>query len=333
MSATGVGSLPGTSAKEAVAIIAGELDEFVHVPELPARGPGSDMIGRTAGVLVTVSGEFALDTVPTGWRVIDSPGATMRRARSWLNEDLDELEDRLQGYTGRLKTQLVGPVTYVSMVEGRNGERLIADTGACREVSQALAVAARDHVGELRRRFPLVSEFVLQLDEPMFSSAVDGTIASASGLSRYRAIDEPVAIGWLEHVIEGASGHAVVGVHSCEHVPRVSAFTKAGAQFLSLDLRAVGENVDEPLGVALESRVRLFAGTVPSLPAPITDAAVGKPVAALGDRLGLSELVSMTSVITPVCGLAGAEYDWAIRAYRLARQAARSLRDEERAEQ
>jgi Cobalamin-independent synthase, Catalytic domain len=63
--ATGVGSLPGTDAREAAATVVGELPLLPHLPELPARGVGADMIGRTAGLLV----DIAVEVVPTAYRV------------------------------------------------------------------------------------------------------------------------------------------------------------------------------------------------------------------------------------------------------------------------
>ena len=50
--ASGVGSLPGIDPAEALRIVVGELPEFAHLPELPQRGAGADLIGRTAGLLV-----------------------------------------------------------------------------------------------------------------------------------------------------------------------------------------------------------------------------------------------------------------------------------------
>ncbi len=329
MSATGVGSMPGTDSREAASIITGELDEFIHVPELPMRGPGAELIGRTAALLAEVAPDLAVDTVPTGWRVIDAPGRTMRRATSWLNEDLDHLEELAHGYAGVLKAQLAGPWTLAASIEARNGERLVADAGACRELAQALAEAARTHVAELRRRFPQTMRISLQFDEPMLNQVLDGTIASASGLSRYRAVEESDVIHGLAHVLDSFDTDVQTGVHSCANAPRIDVLRRAGAKFVSLDLRAVGQSCDVWLGEALESGVQLFAGTVPSTAARISDADAGRPVAALGERLGLTELVRHTSVITPTCGLAGAQPNWPKTAYRVCKQAARGLVDQE----
>ena len=47
--ATGVGSLPGTDMVEAIKLVFGELPDLPHLPELPGRGPGAELIGRTPG--------------------------------------------------------------------------------------------------------------------------------------------------------------------------------------------------------------------------------------------------------------------------------------------
>ena len=47
--ATGVGSLPGTDPAEAMRLVVDELPDFVHLPELPDRGPTASMTGTGAG--------------------------------------------------------------------------------------------------------------------------------------------------------------------------------------------------------------------------------------------------------------------------------------------
>ena len=48
--------MPGTDPAEAMRVIAGELAGFPHLAELPDRGPGADLIGRTAALLVDIAG-------------------------------------------------------------------------------------------------------------------------------------------------------------------------------------------------------------------------------------------------------------------------------------
>ena len=44
--------MPGTDPAEAMRVIAGELPDFPYLAELPDRGPGADLTGRTAALLV-----------------------------------------------------------------------------------------------------------------------------------------------------------------------------------------------------------------------------------------------------------------------------------------
>ncbi len=93
------------------------------------------MIGRTAGMLV----DMYAHVEPSGWRISDRPGRDTRRARSWLGEDLDALEESTQEYDGTLKVQAVGPWTLAAALELRGGEAALADPGACRDLAGSLA--------------------------------------------------------------------------------------------------------------------------------------------------------------------------------------------------
>ena len=146
--------MPGTSVRDAVALVVGEMtsgDGVPHLPELPARGPGADLVGRTAGLLAAVAPDLAVETTPAGWRFADAPGRESRRARSWLGEDLDAWEEALEGFDGLVAVSLAGPWTTAASVELRTGERAVRDPGACRDLADALAArGARPR----RRRTP-----------------------------------------------------------------------------------------------------------------------------------------------------------------------------------
>src|ERR1700683_2858684 len=76
-SATGIGSMPGTDPAEAMRVVVGELPDFPYLPELPDRGPGADLTGRTAALLVDMPVEVTL----RGWRLAERPGPGAARAR------------------------------------------------------------------------------------------------------------------------------------------------------------------------------------------------------------------------------------------------------------
>ena len=73
--ATAIGSMPGTDALEAARTVVGELAQLPHLPELPGRGAGADLIGRTAALLV----DLAVELVPSGYRVTARPEGLVSR--------------------------------------------------------------------------------------------------------------------------------------------------------------------------------------------------------------------------------------------------------------
>ncbi len=164
--------MPGEDAREAARTVVGSVEALPFLPELPARGPGADMIGRTLGMLV----ELYARVEPSGWRFGDRPGRDTRRARSWLREDLDALEEFTQGYEGPLKVQAVGPWTLAAAVELRGGEAALSDPGACRDLTASLAEGLRQHVADVARRVPGAQVF-LQLDEPSLTAVLLGRVA------------------------------------------------------------------------------------------------------------------------------------------------------------
>src|SRR4051794_41826908 len=79
--ATGVGSMPGEDIDVVLGAVADALPDLPHLPELPARGAGSDMIGRTAAQLV----DLHVDLQPAGWRLVPRGGLDETRARDRLH--------------------------------------------------------------------------------------------------------------------------------------------------------------------------------------------------------------------------------------------------------
>ncbi|MDX3569557.1 methionine synthase [Streptomyces sp. ID05-47C] len=322
-SATGIGSMPGGDAREAARTVTGSFEEFPFLAELPARGPGADMIGRTAGMLV----ELYARVEPSGWRLGDHPGRDTRRARSWLREDLDALEESTQGYQGQVKVQAVGPWTLAAALELRNGEAALSDPGACRDLAASLAEGLRVHLAEVGRRIP-GAQVVLQLDEPSLTAVLRGHVRSASGYRTYRAVDRQVVEATLREVVGVHDGGPVV-VHSCAPDVPFALLRRAGAAAVSFDFSLLTERDDDTIGEAVEAGTRLFAGVVPG-----TDAALSDPagsvmgVRTLWRRLGLRpDLLAEAVTVTPACGLAGASPAYAREALAHCVRAARSLAD------
>ncbi|MFF1731070.1 methionine synthase [Streptomyces sp. NPDC058247] len=320
--ATGVGSMPGGDAREAAKTVTGSVEEFPYLAELPARGPGADMIGRTAGLLV----ELYARVEPSGWRLGDRPGRDTRRARSWMGEDLDALEEFTQGYKGPLKVQAVGPWTLAAALELRNGEAALSDEGACRDLAGSLAEGLRLHLDDVRRRVP-GAEIVLQLDEPSLVAVLRGQVKSASGYRTHRAVDRQLVESALREVVSVHDGPVVV--HSCAPDVPFALLRRAGADAISFDFSLLTERDDDAIGEAVEAGTRLFAGVVPGTDSPLSDPAGSvMGVRTLWRRLGLNPGSLAESVtVTPTCGLAGASPAYARAALAHCVRAARSLAD------
>ena len=130
-SVTPIGSLPRTDPVAAARLLFGELSDLAHIPELPGRGVGAEMIGRTGALLV----DLPLEVVPSGWRLASHDGHDVRRARDLLARDLDALADAADGYEHALKLQATGPWTLAANVELPSGHKAVSDRGATRELA------------------------------------------------------------------------------------------------------------------------------------------------------------------------------------------------------
>ncbi|MBM7366859.1 vitamin-B12 independent methionine synthase [Gordonia hydrophobica] len=319
---TGIGSMPGTDPREAVRIAAGEVD-LPFLPELPARGVGADLIGRTGTLLV----DLPVDMVHRTYRLVDHPNSTTRRSRDWLRWDLDAIEEHWETSDRRggvVKVQACGPLTLSAHIELRGGHKIVKDRGAVRDVTASLTEGLREHVADVRRR--LGADVVVQLDEPDAGRVIDGTVTPLTRLDPIRPIPAPEAAELLQSMIDALD--VPVLLHSC-HRPRWDLTSRLSGIALSLDVTDLRPAVDyDPLGTFLDGGGVVAAGLVPSSEpaAPLHAEPVARELAALIDRIGLPRAALRDNLlVTPTCGLAGATPDWATRALALSSQVASGL--------
>lgn len=312
----GVGSMPGQDYAEALRIVIGQTPDLVAIPELPARGVQAGMTGRGMGILA----ELGADLQPAGWRLTGAgSGADQRRARSMLAQDLDAVEEQLQGFDGLLKVQVTGPWTLSATVERPRGDRILADHGARRDLAQSLAEGIREHLSGVSARVP-GARLVLQVDEPALTAVLNAQIPTASGWGRHRSIDKPEADAALRLVAEaGRDSGARTVLHSC--APDVPVALAAGAGFdaISFDLSLASPG--DEWAAAFDSGLDLWPGVIPSTTSEgISDRVLGKRVEDFFSALGFGiDAYADRLVVTPTCGLAGASPTWAKQALGLAR--------------
>ena len=348
--------MPGTDPAEAMRVVAGELPGLPHLPELPDRGPGADLTGRTAGLLVDVP----VEVTPRGWRLAERPGRDLARARSMLSTDLDVMAEVLDGYRGPVKVQLCGPWTLAATLELRRTLNVaIADPGAVADLAASLAEGAAAHVAELAKRLP-GAQFVVQFDEPALAAVAGGEVPTASGLSRLAAVEADPLRERLAQVIAATGRYTVV--HSCSTAVPFGIIRAAGADAVSFDLSRLRRGEEDGVAESAEAGLGLLTGAVPAVPGPgRTDRGTQGGQEDQGDRTVLARQQAQQArgapgdgspearqtaeriirfwrrlglplatcpeqaVITPACGLAGASPAQARAALTRCREAASML--------
>jgi methionine synthase II (cobalamin-independent) len=319
--ATGIGSMPGTDPAEALRMVLGELPDLPFLPDLPARGPGADLIGRGAALLT----ELPVEVYAGRWRLTARPGRDLRRARELLERDLDTLHEQASEYEGAFKVQVAGPWTLAAALELPLGGRALRDHGAAREIAEALADGVRLHIADVAARLPR-ARLLLQVDEPSLPAVLAGRIRTDSGLYTYRSVDASTARSALAAVV-AAAGVPVIA-HCCAPDVPLGLLREAGAAALAIDLALVSEFGLDPLGEVLDAGTALVASAAdPRGPAP-SSAEVADRIRNVWRKLGFPLAAAARVAVSPACGLPGVDVAAARAVLAACRDAGRRLRDD-----
>jgi hypothetical protein len=316
---TGLGSLPGADPTEALALVLGEVATLPYLPELPARGLGADLIGRSANLLVDIATEWQ----PHGWTVASSRGRDLRRAQDFLSRDLDEITEQAQGVEV-FKVQVCGPLTLAASIELPNLHKVLTDHGAFADLAASLAEGTRLHLAEVQHRLP-GTKIVLQVDEPGLPAVLAGTVPTPSGYGTVRSLDRSVAIPVLTAVLDSAEpGHRVV--HCCAPDIDLAVLAEAGADAIALDASLLNKQRLDVLGELIDAGTSIWLGIAPGTDALITFESLRDQVDRFWQQLGFDrQLLAGAVVPTPSCGLAGASPDYVRRVLTLLREVGRSM--------
>ncbi len=307
---SGVGSWPGDDMAATVRLTLGELPANAYLPELPARGPGAAMIGRTCGAIR----ELDFDLQPAGWRLAEGNSLAQRSAYALLRQDLDLLEEESQGFEGPLRVTLTGPFTLAAGVELPRGGRVLGDSGATRDLRDALAAASIDFLAEVRRRVP-GAQVGIQWDEPMLGAVREGSVPTASGLRRYPAwgsheTSEHLGV-LVTAVVAAGTERSRTLVHSCAPNAGIEALLAAGIGGVGVDVDMLQTSDVDAIAALLESGHMLHLGVAPTDrpdALPTVDSLATRALRVLRP-LELGPVIADRVVLTPACGLAG----WTVR--------------------
>lgn len=326
-SSTGIGSMPGDNSRAVTEIICGEL-ATVHLAELPHRGPGSDLVGRAAGILT----DLPFDVIAGDYRLVQGKSTLARRAKSLLSEDCDLLEEvwersgrssSQKSSTNVVKTQVVGPYTLAASLELRTGVRAIKDSGAINALIDSLADGIATQAKDLARR--LNAQLIVQLDEPLLADVIDGYLKPPTRLDVINPITaQQVSEGYARFI--AAVGYPVI----LRSVRRRHPWEIFG-QFdgVCIDLGSITRKDYDALGALSENDCALFLGVIP-VQQPIAHCAIEEVlqgVVQVTDKIGISrKTVARQAIITPQSGFAATnDVEWIKQALALAQRASETL--------
>jgi len=302
--------MPGTDVAEACRTVFGELPDLPFLPELPERGPGADITGRTAALLV----DMPVQTTTSGWKLADRPGRDASRASGFWSQDLDTLQEVADGYAGPVKIQACGPVTLAATLELTHSlDPALSDQGAFGDLTASLAEGLAAHVADIRKRVPAAA-VIVQLDEPALPAALAGRVPTASGLNFVRAVEPVTASLRLGAVLSAvATGATSTTVHCCAADSPFRVMADAGAGGIGFDLGLVRNADIDLLAELAEAGLALMVGALPTSAAqrlvsgpPLPARQTAAAVVGLWRKTGLaSDWMASQVVITPACGLAG----------------------------
>ncbi|WP_245802241.1 hypothetical protein [Corynebacterium pacaense] len=321
--AYGLGELPGTSIAGAADVIQGETGEFPHVPQLPDRGLGADMVGRTIGLLDSIN----VDRGPRSWRISPRPGRFSHRTGDLLALDLDTCEE-VWGGARRIKAQVVGPWTLGSRIEMSNGHLVLTDRGAMRDLTEALIHGIRAHVADLGRRFD--APVSIQLDEPELPTVVTGALSGTSDFDRIPAVPAPDVAERLNEVFATIDVEDTY-LNLCGSAPRWEIARQSGARTVQVTMdRIDGHRQLDGFGETISGGTRIGLGI--TRPGVQVDQRLERPhalvvqVERLFTRVGVDPQLLGTGVdIHPRTGIGGGTLVDAAMAYRMARCVAEML--------
>ena len=296
VSVTAIGAWPGTNSRDAMAVMSDVCNGLWHLPELPERGPGADMIGRTMGMVSAVADDFAVETVPNGWRLTAARGRDMRRADAFLGEDLDALEEVCEGYDGDFKIQFMGPWTLAASVEDRAGERVLRDAGAVRDLTAALRHTIALNVAEVQRRLPH-ARIVVEIDEPYVVDVMRGSVKTQSKWSSYSPVEAVIVEDALRSVRDVHDGVTVL--HCCAEEYPFELVRGAGFSAPSWDVALVGAQATDHIGHQIDAGGFVVLGIEPSSVRSGIDSVIN-----LGKRVGYEGAQwNERIILSPPCDL------------------------------
>jgi len=305
-----IGSLPFESPKDAVDRAVGGHVDCPSWPQLPDRGNCESMYLQTGGHLPGIS--LRDDKIIVDLDNYDPTEAYM----AILGEDVDyfyAIEENHAGlyeFLGRdlskfkaVKGQVTGPISEGLQVEDSTGRPVIYNESYSEIVRKTVNMTAKWQVAKLKE---LNENVIMFFDEPSISLL--GT--------PFASISDSDAVAWLNEAMEGVD--ALKAIHCCGNT-NWSLVMSTDIDILNFDAYVYGKNITlypEDISAFLERGGVLAWGIVPN-----GSLIEGETPESLADRMmehindlvakGVDkDLLAKNSMITPQCGLGGADPEY-----------------------
>lgn len=306
---TMIGSMPHKTAKEATDKVLGGQIECPSWPQLPARGYCESMYLQTGGHLPGLQVEG--DKVRVDLDNYDPTEAYM----AILEENVDYYEMEPENHEGfyefvgrdlsqfmAIKGQVTGPISEGLQVQDATGRPVIYNESYAEIVRKTVNMVAKWQARKLKE---LNENVVMFFDEPSISLL--GT--------PFASISDEEAVAWINEALDGVDAYKAI--HCCGNT-NWSLVLSTDIDILNFDAYVYGKNIvlyPEELSAFLDRGGAIAWGIVPN-----SDLVSGETPESLADRLMgfIDELVSKgidrdllikRSLISPQCGLGGADLE------------------------
>ena len=341
--ATAIGSLPHTSAKQALDVIFSAIPTCPTWPQLPKRGLREQMEiqyseGLPCVVIDEAKGRMFFDTADedacavamgkfyeTYMAAEASDDWSSFAISSAFSEGIPAYENRLKKSNTRfLKAQTTGPISFgLSIVDEK--KRSIYYNESFRDVIvKGLAAKCR---WQLKKFAPYAQKMICFVDEP---------VLAAFGSSTYVSVTRDDVVALLCEMAEAihAAG-ALCGVHCCGNT-EWPILADAGVDIINFDAFSYGETIalyPAPIKRHLEKGGYLAWGVVPTSE-KIFDNDVDSLIKVYDghvERLAShgvdTQLIHAKSIITPSCGTGSMRVEAAERVFELLGKTATALKE------
>lgn len=228
--AAGWGAWPGEDPRQGASVAFSEL--AAGYPPVPY--PSTLAVGGTRwacdllGFAVTLCEGLPVDLTSYGWRLAKGTGRDESRARSRRARAIEAAEEYGAGFDGRMMLTVPGPWTLVRNLSTPDGNRVLGDSGARRDVIQSYAFGLAEYMSALERALGQAPRIMVV--ERALDPILTGTVPTVSGYRSLPALPDQFVTVALGSFLKRAGDDPLLAL------PALGSVTIAGKRIPHLQL-------------------------------------------------------------------------------------------------